>query len=243
MDRGLYIIASGMLAELARQDRIANDLANAASAGYKQVDATQQGFGEILLRSTRDGSPIGRGGLGVVPSGERVDLGQGPLRQTGEQLDLALDGDGFLAVQTPAGIRYTRDGQLRQDEQGRLVTAVGLPILGANGRPIVVSGQGEVVFAADGSVSVGGKAAGKLAVVQLKNVVKVENGLLQGAVAGAARETAVRQGALEGSSVTAARTMVDMIESLRAFEADQRVVRAIDESLGRGISAAGPSGT
>src|SRR6058998_3996678 len=101
MERGLYIAASGMIAELVRQDQLANDLANASTPGYKSDRAAESTFGELLLRN----------------------------RATGEPLGVARLGDGFLAVQTPAGTRYTRNGQLALEPTGRLVTAQGLPVL------------------------------------------------------------------------------------------------------------------
>ena len=92
-------------------------------------------------------------------------------------------------------------------------------------------------------MQVGTKVVGQIAVAALTNPTKVEGGMFTGGAAGPARDTAVRQGYLEESNATAAETMVEMIESLRAFEADQRVLRAIDESLQRGIAAGGTSGT
>ena len=89
----------------------------------------------------------------------------------------------------------------------------------------------------------GGKVVGRLAVASLSNPTKVDGGFFTGGVAGPAKDTAVRQGFLEQPNATAAETMVDMIESLRAFEADQRVLHAIDESLQRGIQAGGLTGT
>jgi flagellar basal-body rod protein FlgG len=242
MDRSLYIMASGMLTELARQDRIANDLANASTPGYKRTVATQHAFGDILLESRRTGALVGESGLGVEEAGSRVDLSQGALRMTDEPLDVALDGEGFFTVATANGVRYTRDGQFRVDASGRLVTAVGDAVLGTNGKPIVVGADATPQVAMDGTVQAGGKAVGTLAVAALSNPAKVDGGFFAGA-AGAARGTAVRQGYLEQPNATAAETMVDMIESLRAFEADQRVIHAIDESLQRGIQAGGTSGT
>jgi len=243
MDRSLYIMASGMLTELARQDRIANDLANASTPGYKSTVATQHAFGEVLLESRRTGATVGRVGLGVEEAGSRVDLTQGALRQTTEPLDVALDGEGFLAVATANGTRYTRNGQLRLDVRGQLVTTIGDAVLGTNGRPLVVGAGATPKIGADGTVEVGGRTVGTIAVTALTNPSKAEGGLFTGGVAGPARETAVRQGYLEQASVTAAETMVEMIESLRAFEADQRVIHAIDESLQRGIAAGGTNGT
>src|SRR5438876_12034169 len=90
MDRGLYIAASGMLAELVRQDQLANDLANAATPGYKADRAAQASFGELLLESSATGQPIGPLGLGVHIAELKTDLAQGPVKQTGEPLDVAL---------------------------------------------------------------------------------------------------------------------------------------------------------
>jgi flagellar basal-body rod protein FlgG len=242
MDRSLYIMASGMLTELARQDRIANDLANASTPGYKQTVATQHAFGDILLESRRNGAPVGDVGLGVEEAGTHVDLTQGALRMTDEPLDLALDGDGFFTVSTANGVRYTRDGQFRVDAGGKLVTAVGDTVLGTNGRPLVVGSDSKPTIGNDGTVEVDGKVVGKLAVAGLSNPAKVDGGFFTGGATAAPAGTAVRQGYLEQPNATAAETMVDMIESLRAFEADQRVIHAIDESLQRGIQAGGTSG-
>ena len=239
MDRSLYIMASGMLTELARQDRIANDLANASTPGYKRTVATQHAFGDILLQSRRTGEVVGDSGLGVEEAGSRVDLTQGALRMTDEPLDVALDGDGFFSVATANGVRYTRDGQFRVDADGKLVTAIGDAVLGTNGRPVVVGTSDKPTIGADGTVEVGGKPIGKLAIAALTNPAKVDGGFFTGGTAGPAKETAVRQGFLEQPNATAAETMVEMIESLRAFEADQRVIHSIDESLQRGIQAGG----
>ena len=118
MERGLYIAASGMLTELVRQDQLANDLANASTPGYKADRSAQSSFGDLLLSNTATGQTIGPLGLGVQIAETKTDLAQGPLVQTGEPLDVALQGPGFLAVQTAQGTRYTRDGQLAVDAKG-----------------------------------------------------------------------------------------------------------------------------
>jgi flagellar basal-body rod protein FlgG len=232
MDRGLYISASGMLAELARQDQLANDLANASTPGYKADRASQHSFGELVVAG-------GSLSLGSGIAELRTDLAPGALRETGEPLDLALDGDGFFAVQTAAGTRYTRNGQFSIDAQGRLVTAAGRPVLGADGRPVEVGRADGVRVAENGTVTAGGRQVGRIAVVTLADVRKEGDSLFAGTPGQPATATAVRQGYLEASGIDAARAMVDMIVSMRAYEAGQRVLRAIDESLGRGIVAGG----
>lgn len=243
MDRGLYIAASGMLAELVRQDQIASDLANASTPGYKPDRSAQASFGDVLLQNTATGQTIGTLGQGVAIAETATDLSQGPLRQTGEPLDLALQGDGFLVVRTPAGVAYTRNGQLATDAKGELVTAAGYPVLDTRNQPLVVGGDPQsVTVAADGTVAAGGKTVGSLAVVSLTGATKQGDNVFAGTAGARPKGTQVVQGSLEGSSVDAAQAMIDMVVSLRAFESAQKVIQTIDETLGRGIDSAGSVG-
>src|SRR3954463_14130521 len=107
MERGLYIAASGMLAELRRQDQIANDLANAATPGYKSDRSTQQSFGELLLANERTGQTVGRQGLGVQVDETTTTWPPQALRQPDEPLDFAVQGACFFAVRTGQGVFYT----------------------------------------------------------------------------------------------------------------------------------------
>jgi flagellar basal-body rod protein FlgF len=242
MERGLYIAASGMLAEQVRQDQIANDLANASTPGYKSDRAVQSSFGDMLLRNTATGAGIGSLSLGARITKIVTDMTQGPLSQTGDPLDLALSGDGFFAVSSPGGTRYTRDGQLTVDAAGTLRTSTGYPVLGTNGRPIDVSGAkspDDISVAADGTVSVGKTAVGQLAIVSLTGAVKQGDTLFAGVAGAKPAATAVQQGYLEGSGVNPATAMVDMIVSLRAYESTQRVLHAIDDDLGRAVNNVG----
>ncbi len=134
MERGLYIAASGMLAEQVRQEQIANDLANAATPGYKADRTSQAGFGELLLANSATGATVGPQGTAVQVSAVETDFTPKPAKDTGEPLDFAIVGEGFFAVQTGRGTRYTRNGQFSADAQGRLVTAQGDPVLGRGGR-------------------------------------------------------------------------------------------------------------
>jgi flagellar basal-body rod protein FlgF len=218
MDRGLYIAASGMLAEQIRQDQIANDLANASTPGYKADRTAQRSFGDLLLANSTSGAVVGRQSTAVQVDSIETDFTPRPSRDTGEALDFAITGEGFFAVQTAQGVRYTRNGQFALDPQGRLVTAQGDPVLDRAGRTIA---------AVDGKVD-----ARRLGVVALTDPRKDGDSLLIGTPAGAAAGT-VRSGALESSGADAARSMVDMIASMRAFEAGQKVIQAIDETLGQ----------
>src|SRR5205809_840889 len=138
-----------MLSELARQDQISNDLANAATPGYKPDRSAQRSFSELLLENRASGQIVGPLGTGAAIAEVRTDLSQGPLRQTGQPLDLALEGDGFFAVKAPQGIRYTRDGQFSLDAQRHLVTATGLPVLDEKGNAVTVP-SGNPTISPDG---------------------------------------------------------------------------------------------
>ena len=231
-----------MLAELARQDQIANDLANGSTPGYKADRSAQGSFGEMLLINRATGAQVGPLGMGATVTTTRADMSQAALRETGEPLDLALEGPGFLAVQTPGGTRYTRDGQLMLDGQGRLATDTGLPVLDDEGNAIRLGTTADVAIAADGRITVAGRAVGRLGLVALENPVKQGDSLFAGTPGGRPEGTAIRAGFLEGSGVDAARAMVDLMTSLRAFESQQRGVRAIDETLQKGISAGSVGG-
>jgi flagellar basal-body rod protein FlgF len=232
-----------MLAELVRQDQLANDLANASTPGYKADRAAQASFGDLLLENSASGQSIGPLGLGVRIAELKTDLSQGPMKQTGEPLDVAIAGPGFLSIQTAQGARYTRNGQLTVDPKGQLASATGDPVLDAQGKPISVAGHGaDLTIGPDGTVSVAGKTAGRLAIVSLATPLKVGDNLFTGTPGATPAGTSLQQGAIEGSDTNPARVMVDMIVSLRAYESSQRVIHSIDETLQRGINTAGSVG-
>jgi flagellar basal-body rod protein FlgF len=219
MERGLYIAATGMVAEMVRQDQIANDLANASTPGYKSDRSSQSSFGDLLLSNTVSGQQVGPLGLGAQIDRIVTDGTPAPLRETGEPLDFAIAGDGFFAVQTPGGLRYTRNGQFTVGPDGTLQTPLGGRVLGRGGGPIQVGRDGRV-------------NPRELGVFSVPDARKVGDNMFMGTAAGQAGGQ-VKQGALEGSSADPARSMVDMIASFRAFEAGQKVITTIDETLGK----------
>jgi flagellar basal-body rod protein FlgG len=224
MDRGLYIAASGMLAEQLRQDQIANDLANASTPGYKSDRTTQSTFGSLLLRNSATGQTVGPQSTAVQVGEIVTDFSAKPARDTGEPLDFAIVGDGYFAVQTAQGTRYTRNGQFSLDAQGRLVTAAGNPVLDSGGRPITSNTENV--------------DPRRIGVFGVTNPRKEGDSLISGTQAGAGTGN-VRSGALESSGADPARSMVDMISSMRAFEAGQKVIQTIDETLGKAATSVG----
>ena len=167
------------------------------------------------------------------------------MRSTGESLDLGLDGEGFFIVNTPAGPRFTRAGQFAMNAQGVLVTlGGGFAVLDEAGGQISIPeivranpNLERVSVSASGLVTVDDAPVGSIGVVAVADAAKEGENLYTGTAGTRPPATSVRQGFLEGSSVEPARAMLDMIVSLRAYEASQRVLRVIDESLGRAIAA------
>jgi flagellar basal-body rod protein FlgG len=225
MERGLYIAATGMVAEMVRQDQIANDLANASTPGYKADRSSQSSFGDLLLSNTVSGQQIGPLGMGAQIDRIVTDVNAGPVRETGEPLDFAIEGDGWFGIQTQQGVRYTRNGQFALSPQGTLIDSMGNQVVGRGGGPIRANGDGTV-------------DSGQLGVFNLTNIAKVGDSYVTGNAAGQSQAT-VRSGALEEANVEASRSMVDMIASFRAFEAGQRVIRTIDDSLQKAANSVG----
>lgn len=218
MNRGLYVAASGMIAQQARQDQLANDLANAATPGYRPDRSAQHAFGELLVRNVR-GAQVGAMSAGVRLEEQTTDMRPAPLRVTDEPLDFAIDGDGYFAVQTADGVRYTRNGRFITGPGGTLTDQHGNRVLGRNGQPIQVRPDGTV----DPTT---------LGLFNLNGVAKVGDSLFTGTVAGQGTAL-VRANHLEGSGVDAARTMVEMMANLRAYEAGQKAITTIDDTLGK----------
>jgi len=225
MDRGLYIAASGMLSEMARQDLLANDLANSSTPGYKADRAEQRSFKDVLLTNTATGATVGPIGLGAFIARQNTDFTPAPLKDTGQPLDFAVEGDGFFAVRTPQGVRYTRDGSFQAAANGDLVDQLGHQVLDQRGAPIKVAADGTVP-----DTTVG--------VFALRNPAKAGDGLFTGTAAGKATGTA-RSGALEGSGVDPARAMIDMMTSLRAYESGQKAIQTIDTTLEQSATKVG----
>jgi len=241
VERGLFIAASGMLAAQIRQDVIANNLANATNPGFKGEVLSQVAFGDMLLSNTLTGERIGPLSTGTLVTDIKPNLTNNGFRWTQNTLDLAIGGNGFFAVQTPNGVRYTRNGAFTTDAEGFLTTAQGDRVLGTNGRPLDLSGGERVSIARNGEVRVGNRLVGTVAVVALQpnSLRKEGDNYLTGTVDPTAKVGMVAQGALESSNVNTVKEMVSLIENMREFEADQKMIRAIDDTLGGAVNQVG----
>jgi flagellar basal-body rod protein FlgF/flagellar basal-body rod protein FlgG len=153
MDSGYYAAMTGLIARTQDLDIAATNLANSQTPGYR---SEQEFFRSVLMGPDAADSQLGRtvNNFGLL-GGDKLNLGQGVLQQTGNPLDLAVEGEGFFRIQTPDGLRYTRDGGFHRAANGQLVTAAGAPVLSTAGQPIAVP-PGEVSVGANGVLSVAG---------------------------------------------------------------------------------------
>jgi flagellar basal-body rod protein FlgF len=236
MIRGLYVAAEGMAARQKAQDAIANNLANLNTTGFK---ADRPAFETVYERQLyrvqgARSQPIGALSAGAILRGLYTDMQQGALITTGNPLDVAIDGAGFFAVQTPQGVRYTRNGAFQLNADGTLTTRTGNPVLGEGNQPIRVPRNATVQIGEDGSVRANGTQIGRLLIVQ-GNLTKAPDGDFVGAVQPIANPRIVA-GALETSNVNMVREMVTMIELIRAYETHQKIIHAHDSTLERAIN-------
>ncbi|MGA2086978.1 MAG: flagellar hook basal-body protein [Terracidiphilus sp.] len=153
MDSGYYAAMTGLIARTQALDIAASNLANSQTPGYR---SEQEYFRSVLLGPDGQDSQLGRtvNNFGLL-GGDRLNMTQGALQQTGNALDLAVEGEGFFQIQTANGLRYTRDGGFNRAQNGQLVTAAGEPVLSTTGKPIPVP-PGEVSVGVDGVLSVAG---------------------------------------------------------------------------------------
>jgi len=238
MINGLYSAASALETAKAKYEAIANNLANISTPGYRR----QYTIVEPLVRDgTTADSTMPEAGPTVT--GLAFSFQPGELRYTGNSLDLAIVGDGFFSVQTPNGTLYTRNGAFTLDQQRRLVTQSGFPVLGQGG-PIMLPVGTEITVKQDGTIFVDGLEAGRLQIVRFEDESKLvaagttlfqatpEAGLTN------VQEPNVRQGYREMSNVNPVSELVNLIVTARLYEAAQRTLQALSEAVQQNVNPA-----
>jgi flagellar basal-body rod protein FlgF len=214
-------------------DVIANNVANLSTTGFKREDLA------FATHVERLDLPGGRLALARVES-TSSDLRPGPLARTGNPFDLAIDGSGFFAVETAAGIRYTRDGRFSANQLGELVTTTGHRVLDDGGSPIIIPPEAAAItLSSDGMLSAAdGAPLGMLAIRELPDgfLRREADGLFATeAEPEPVVDAKVVQGFLEGSNVNAVRELTDLIEAQRAYERGRAMLDAEDERIRRMI--------
>ena len=242
MNRGIYPILSGAIAQERQLQVFANNLANVNTAGFKQ---DEQVFRTLLGRASV-AAPASLGGSGLsqtmmtrpAGSAERVfvqphalstSFEAGRIRITGNPLDLSIDGNGFFEVDTPQGPRYTRSGMFSLDSKRRLVSNLGYPVMGLKGEIKIPPGAVQVDN--EGAIQVDGKPVAALKIVEFTPETmprKHMEGLFAGGQPKTAPHPRVQSGHIEESNVNALGEMVKMIQGMRSYESAQKLMQTLD---------------
>lgn len=246
MVKGLYTAYTGMINEQNRMDVLTNNLANAATVGFKKEGATSQAFNDVLAMKIKDTTdagvarPLGNISLGVKVGENYTDYSQGSLRETGNTYDIALSGEGFFTIEftNKAGqtsTKYTRDGGFTLNKDGYLVTKDGDFVLGRNGR-IRLDPLQSTTIDQMGNIWQQGRQVASLRITDFQDYNYLEHygeNYYQ-PVEGAREKNAdykTLSGYLEMSNIQVVSEMVQMISVSRAYETNQKIVQTYDSSL------------
>ncbi|HVA26177.1 MAG TPA: flagellar hook-basal body protein [Chloroflexota bacterium] len=265
MIRGLYTAASSMLAQMRREEVVTNNLANVNTVGFRADDAELKAFPLMFVQRLFDGNRDANGNVlpstevGGLNTGLMVDqvttsFREGSVRETHSPLDMAIRATAgptsppaFFAVQTPTGTEFTRAGSFSRNANGELVTNQGYRVLGAGGAPIVLpaSQDSEVRVQPNGAIFVNNQQAGQLQIVTFANPVALDkpgNTLFaQNVRSGpptpaAPADFAIQDHALELSNVDPVRSMAEMMDTMRVYEMNQKMVQTQDEVLAKAVN-------
>ncbi|MFN3479329.1 MAG: flagellar hook-basal body protein [Thermodesulfovibrionales bacterium] len=221
MYRGIYIALSGAILKETQMESITRNLSNSNTAGYKREKSS---FRDFIVSEER-------GRIMTSPSATRIDFSEGQLIRTGNPLDIAINGNGFISL---AGNRYTRRGDLKRDRDGFLTTEGGIRVLGKRG-PIRLP-EGKVEIDRTGNVYVNGVVIDTLKIIDFSkkdDMVRIGDSVFYTEEAGKETKAEVMQGYIEGSNVSVIDEMVRMITTLREFESYQKIIHAFDEATSK----------
>lgn len=236
MDSMTAIAASGLRARMESLDLLANNVANASTGGYK---ADREFYSLYAAPEALDSDPVA-----TMPVIERpwIDVSQGVVHATGNSLDVALSGTGFLSVQGPSGALYTRNGNLRLAPDGKLTTADGYPVRGVRGASLLLQSARPVDISKDGTVQQDGNVIGQLEIVdftstaglakQGSNYLRIVDPAVRPSPSS---RTSVEQGKLESSNTGSAEAAVRLVSVMRQFEMLQKAVTLGSEMNRRAV--------
>jgi flagellar basal-body rod protein FlgF len=247
--RGLHVSASGMIAEMGRVDTISNNMANAATPGFKRARATNGCFYLDLARAqseiesdTERRALLGHIGVRTQLAGTWLVPEQGALRFTDSSLHAAINGPGFFVVETPSGVGYTRDGRFSVDSAGWLVTAQRYRVLSEHG-PIRLNDP-DAAIGPNGEVTANGRLQGTLRIVDFAHpnaLHRAGHSLFAQGDAGEPQTVTPNLSPqhVEESNVNVVAEMVELIVATRSYEANQKVIQAFDDALSKAVNEVG----
>lgn len=229
MENSIYIGLSKLMVLEENMNIVANNVANMNTAGYRGQNML---FNEYVTKPSGLDTPISM----VLDYGQYQVTDPGPIRQTGNPLDVSIVGPGWFGVQTPGGTQYTRGGNFTLTPDGTLTTALGQPVAGDGGGPISIPKDAKtIIVSEDGSISTDKGQVGKLMLVEFPSEQKLDpvgNGLYKSDQAGTPSEkSTVKQGSLEGSNVLAVVEMNRMVKVLREYQSMQRLLQTEHERM------------
>ena len=239
MQSGFYVALSGQIALQRRMDSIANNVANSSTAGFRAENIK---FESVLSQVPPDSTAF-------VSAGEPfLSRASGELIRTDNLLDIAIEGDAWLAIQTPSGQVFTRDGRMRITDEGVLQTLNGYPILDVGGAPVVVEPEaGPVLIARDGTITQGDRQIGAIGLFRLgqaNTLHRFDNsGLISEEPADPVLDfvgVGVVQGYVERANVNPVLEMTRLVMVSRAFDAAASVINEVDSSLQSALRTLGP---
>ena len=239
MDNTIHLLGSRMHSLEKNLQQVAQNMANTDTAGFKRLVSkfeavcNEEEAGPLASERIAGGWPM----LRCVG----LDLAQGPVRTTGRPLDVAIRGDGFLAVDTPQGPRYTRRGRMYRNSEGDLTDMAGNRYVAAGGTLRIPAQARAVSISPSGEVIADGQSLGSLLMMSIPEADKLVPegwGLLRndGSAAVRARDCEVVQGAIEESNVKPLQEMVSMVEVMRAYETSSNIVKRLDSLLRQLVS-------
>jgi flagellar basal-body rod protein FlgF len=231
MNSGIYTGYSGLRAQSDALEIMANNLANLNTTGFKEEKAFFTYINQSLAASPNSGD-LNTAINQSIQTCSALNAEAGSLNATNRDLDVAIAGNGFLAVQTPRGIRYTRNGSLDMNAQSVLTTADGYPVLGANGSTITL-GPGKIHIGEEGDVTLDGVHVDRLKIASFDDVSVLEkegNSLFiskKGQEAEKNSDAKIKSGYLEQSNVNPVSSIVRMVDIMRHFEAIQKSINLV----------------
>jgi flagellar basal-body rod protein FlgG len=242
MVQGLYLGAQGMTCLVQKQEQISNNLANINTTGYKQSGLFLQSYEKYLANDKQE--PFVNS---EIKSDEvYIDFKEGPMRQTGGNLDCMISGSGFFNIMTPQGVRYSRNGSFSLDKDGYMVTNDGNKVIGKDGYIRLEKTAAGIVITEEGEVYQEDQLMGKIKISDFPKPYKMSREgnscfrpLLPENPEVPSPGFAVHQGFLEASNINVIHNMVQMISAARNYEADQKAIQAQSDTLEKSVNMVG----
>ncbi|MDI1471795.1 MAG: flagellar hook basal-body protein [Thermodesulfovibrio sp.] len=234
MYKGIYISMTGMFMRENELSAVSHNLANINTTGYKRKQFASTLYPLLSGRPTERNAIYLDARAQTYFGTQFIDTSQGNLKQTGNPFELAVQEEGFFAVQRGQKIFYTREGSFTRDRDNFLITQSGLRVLDENNNPIVIDGT-RIEIGNDGTIFVDGNQVAKIKLVKLNNIRHVGQSLYEGNEAGQA-DGQIFQGWIESSNVNPLNELVNMIQAIRNFEFAQRITTNFDQLAQRAVS-------